>query len=418
MTPEVEKLVQEGVEKEIAKIYDKLPKEKKSVVDKAIAALEAAQKKLRSKTYDAGLGIPVAIVDAGITTVKLALKAGVKIADAIELGIAKIKEKYGKALEKSREEELRKDLTEVFSKIKSTTDLVKEALISKGFGKEITVKGEKKTILDWKKLGGKAGLESTIKENVEAALKDKGVTEAEIAGMKDALVSEYIDLRDSIIQKAQNELAKRNKETVTPEQKSAAKKLAELYTYGLFEAKTDQFETTLNKALGAKVSEKGFDEAKQIAKALETIYTTTFKGVTLSDVSAKAAIEKLEDRLRVLLFREAKQQGNFALKAANLVRNYFEIQQTMILNNMKQAIENPFSGLQQNIIDKISESKNTTPEMATQRRKLMKDVYADMTLKGGIGYGKVESQFVNRQHIDDYVNKLSDSQLYHGIMSV
>jgi len=61
---------------------------------------------------------------------------------------------------------------------------------------------------------------------------------------------------------------------------------------------------------------------------------------------------------------------------------------------------------------------NTTKELSIQNRKLMKDVYKDMVLRGGIGYGKVESQFVNRQHIDDYVNKLSDNELYHGIASI
>lgn len=418
MTPEIEKQINEGVAKEIEKIYEKLPKEKKTTADKAIAALESVQAKLRSKTYDATVGIPVAIVDAGITTIKLAIKAGVKISDAIELGINKIKEKYGKKWDK--EDEFRKDVTAAFSKVKSTKDLVKGILIEKGFGREVSVKGEKKKILDWKKLAGEAGTVSKISENVADALKDKNYSAKEVEAIKDELVNEYINLRTSVIEKAQNELAKRNKETVSAEQKSAAKKLAELYTYGLFEEKAPEFENTLNKALGAKVSEAGYNEAKAIAKGLETIYTASFNGVKLNDVSAKAAIEKLEDRLRVLLFRESKAQGNNNLKLANIVRNYFEIQQTMVLNNLKQAFENPLSGLQQESIDKITSvtSGENTKALAGQRRKLMMDVYKDMMLNGGIGYGKVESTFVNRQHIDDYVNKLSDSKLYHGIASV
>lgn len=425
LTVDIEKKIQEGVEKEIEKIYEKLPKEKRSLADRALAALEAVQAKLRSKTYDATAGIPVAIVDAGITTIRLAIKAGVKVADAIELGIRKIKEKWGK--EWAKEDDFRNDLRAVFKDIQeakpsvSTKEIVKNALIEKGFGREVTVKGEKKAILDWKKLAGRFGSIEKIRENVNAVLQEKGLkglTDAEKGMIKEDFLKEYVDLRSSVIEKAQNELAKRNKETVSPEQKTAAKKLAELYTYGLFESKPEEFENTLNKALGAKVSEEGFAEAKKIAKALESIYDASFKGVKLNDVSAKAAIEKLEDRLRILLFRESKKQGNFALKAASIVRNYFEIQQTMILNNLKQAVENPFSGLQQNIIDKIQSSSNSTPQMVNQRRKLMKDVYKDMVLQGGVTYGKVESQFVNRQHLDDYVNKLSDGKLYHGIMSI
>ena len=425
MTPEIEKAISEGVEKEINRIHNLLPKSIKDRANQLDKALEAVQKKLRSKTYEATLGIPAFAIDASITVIRRAIKLGASVAEAVEAGIKEIKKHIGdKKWEK--EDEYRKDALDEFAKYsekekKSEKELVRNILIEKGFGREFTVKGENKKILDWKKLAGAAGTISKIRENVNEALKEnglRGLSDAKKGMIKEEFIKEYVDLRSWVIERTQSELAKRNKETITPEQKSAAKKLAELYTYGLFDSQYDTFETTLNKALGAKVSEKGFNEAKEIAKGLETLYSTSFKGVKLSDVSAKAAIEKLEDRLRVLLFREAKSQGNFALKAANLVRNYFEIQQTMILNNLKQAVENPFSGLQQNVIDKITESSNTTSEMATQRRKMMKDIYSDIVLKGGIGYGKVESQFVNRQHIDDYVNKLSDNQLYHGVMSV
>jgi hypothetical protein len=90
---EVERRVQEGVQKEIDKIYEALDPEKKSMADKAIAALENIQKKLRGRAYESTLGIPVAIIDFGITVTKRALKVGIYVTDAIELGIKKIKEK-------------------------------------------------------------------------------------------------------------------------------------------------------------------------------------------------------------------------------------------------------------------------------------------------------------------------------------
>lgn len=422
ITPDVEKLIQEGVEKEIAKINEKLPPSLRRKANESIAALEKIQTRLRTKTYDASIGIPVAIVDAGITAIKLALKAGIKIADAIEIGINKIKELHGKPWEK--EDEFRKDWLSGFKDENglNVKEFTKDALIAQGFGREITVKGEKREILDWKKLAGAAGSVSKISENVAEMLEGSKFSEKEIEAVKKDFIDEYIEIRTSVIEKSQNELARRNKETVSPDQKSAAKKLAELYTYGLFEDKPVEFEHALNKALGVKVSEKGYDDARKIAEAMETIYSSSFKGITLDDVSAKVAIHKLEDQLRILLFNESKRQGNNFLRLANIVRGYFDFQQTMILNNMKQAFENPLSGLEQNVIDKISgiTSKEGigTGAMADQRRKLMKDVYSDITLHGGIGYGKVESSFVNRTHIDDYINKLSDSQLYHGIASV
>lgn len=105
---EIEQKVQEGIAKEVTKIYEQLPPEKKSLANKAIAALESFQKKLRTRTYDAGLGIPVAVIDAGITTIKNAIKAGVAVANAVEMGIDKMKTLYGQTWDK--EDDFRKDM--------------------------------------------------------------------------------------------------------------------------------------------------------------------------------------------------------------------------------------------------------------------------------------------------------------------
>jgi len=557
IAPDVEKAIKEGVAKEIENIYNKLPKEKKTIADKAIAALDKIHDKLRGKTYESTLGIPIAIIDGGVLTIRNAIKAGVKIADAVEMGIAKIKEKYK---DWAKEDEFRKDVisglreqgiedtpiaktrqerlaeaegslqkridaireeiitgereaknkrdklqskkldqlkeqkktleafrdkylpkgddpytnektaktietklinenielnrqiakgekdrvenkvtieSESIDKLKAERDVrkeilevldptpkdyVKNALIQQGLGREKVIKGEKKQILDWKKLAGAAGTVSKISENVGKVLESDGFSESQLERIKDSFIQEYVDLRASVIEKAQNELAKRNKETVTQEQKSAAKKLAELYTYGLFDSQPDVFENILNKALGSKVSEKGFNEAREIAKGMETLYSSSFQGVKLNDISAKAAIEQLENKMRLLLVRETKGQGNYNFRAANIVRNYFDLQQTMVLNNLKQAVENPLSGFQQELIEKIGgmigKERIGTPEMGAQRRALMKDIYKDMVLNGSIGYGKTETAFVNRTHVDDHINKLSDGKLYHGVMSV
>ena len=153
---------------------------------------------------------------------------------------------------------------------------------------------------------------------------------------------------------------------------------------------------------------------------MENIYNQTFNGVRLNDLTAKSALEKLEDRLRVLLYEQSKKQGNINYRVAALVRGFMNFSQTMILNNVKNSVENFSSGLQQKLIDKLflTIGKEKTPELVKERRQLMKDIYKDMIVNGGIGYGKVENEFVNRRHIDDYVNKLSDKKLYQGIASV
>jgi len=420
----IESKIKEGVEAEIAKLYEALPKVEKTRADKAIAALDKIHDKLRNKTYESTIGIPVAIIDAGVLTIRAAIKAGVKIADAIEMGIAKIKEKYGK--EWAKEDEFRNDFINGFKdegvNEKGAPKIVKDALIEQGFSRTITIKGEKKEILDWKKLAGAEGSIDKIKENVEKVLTKEGYSKTDILGMQTELLEAYNGLRASVIEKGLNEIANRNKETITPDQKSAAKKLAEMYNYGLFEQKIDEFDLLINKVIGSSLSEKGFLDAKKIANAMQTLYSSSFKGVKLSDVSAKALIQQLDNNLRILLAQERKRQGDTNIKIANIVRSFMDIKQTMILNNLGQALENPFSGFEQNVIENINKvvdkSGAGSMAMAAQRRSLMKTVYKDMVLNGGIGYGDVSNKFANRGSLDDYINKMSDSKLYHSVASI
>jgi hypothetical protein len=426
---ELEQKVEQGVKAEIDKLFEQLPKKDKTRAEKALDVLADFKKKLRGRAYDATIGIPVAIIEAGVTTIENAIKLGISVEKAIDLGIKKIKERLkGKSWDK--ENDFRNDMLDAYKNAnvdtKATTSpttkkqAVKDALIKSGFGRTVTIKGEEREILDWKKLAGKAGTVEKIQANVEKVLKEEGYSQAEIDASKDEFTQEYVDLRQSIIEKAQNELARRNKTTVSPKQKSAAKRLAELYSFGLFEQKKNEFENLVNSALGTEVDEKTFDEVNKIAEAMENIYNQTFNGVRLNDLTAKSALEKLEDRLRVLLYEQSKKQGNVNYKIASLVRGFMNFSQTMILNNIKNSIENFSSGLQQKLLDKLflTIGKEKTPELVKERRQLMKDIYKDMIVNGGIGYGKVENEFVNRRHIDDYVNKLSDKKLYQGIASV
>lgn len=683
----IESKIKEGVEAEIAKLYEALPKVEKTRADKAIAALDKIHDKLRNKTYESTIGIPVAIIDAGVVTIRAALKVGVQAAKAIELGIEKIKELYGKEwgnenefrkdyldglkeqgvldaqqkrqnvkeyrmleternrqlakvadlndklkklqggerpivnskeakldvpeiealkqkvkeetkklnaldaqqkridglekdlerlqnrihkektesvkreinekekeikakieaeketirkenktnnelslydakkavrqriekikteiankerelkeknkplnedLELTRLREIEKSITELrdkylpkgeysyadkkeakavedklvkenielnrqiakgekdikekkvtiesqnIEKLKSERDARKEileavdptpklyvqnALIEQGFGKTMKIKTkngvEERQVLDWKKLAGEEGSVDKISENVAKLLEKSGFTQDQLERISDAFIKEYTDIRASVIEKGLNEIENRNKKAVTSEQKSAAKKLAEMYNYGLFEQKIDEFDLLINKAIGSSLSEKGFLDAKKIADAMQTLYSSSFKGVKLSDVSAKALIQQLENNLRILLSQETKRQGDTNIKIANIVRSFMDIKQTMILNNLGQALENPFSGFEQNVIENINKvvdkSGAGSGEMAAQRRKLMRTVYKDMVLNGGIGYGDVSNKFSNRGRLDDYINKMSDSKLYHSVASI
>ena len=108
---EIEQLVAQGVETEIKKIHAKLPTARRQKAEKAAKVLTDFQKRLRSKAYDATIGIPIAIIDGGITVIKNAILAGAKVADAIEIGINNIRGKWGKEW---KEDEFRKDIRDAF----------------------------------------------------------------------------------------------------------------------------------------------------------------------------------------------------------------------------------------------------------------------------------------------------------------
>jgi hypothetical protein len=107
---EIQQKVKEGVQKEIDAIHSKLSKEKQSLANKAIKALEKFQNKLRGKSYADVTGI-VAFIDSGITVIKNAIKAGVAVADAVEIGINHIKDALSKkgVTTWAKEDEFRQD---------------------------------------------------------------------------------------------------------------------------------------------------------------------------------------------------------------------------------------------------------------------------------------------------------------------
>lgn len=437
--------INEAVESEINKIHEKLPLKRRQNADKAIKALENFQKKIRSKSYDATLGIPAAIIDSGITIIKHAIKAGVHIADAIDLGVQHIKDKYGKTWEK--EGEFRADMVDGFRDegIKKEANatpnkIVKDALIESGFGREITVTKnekdaegnnvkkdgknvktkEKRNIIDWKKLAGEEGSIEKMKENVANVLSKQGYAEDEISGIQKDLEEEYTDLRAAVIEHSINELNSRNQKSITPEQKSAARKLAELYNYGLFDQDPARYDVLLGKAIGMdKLSPERFEKAHELGEALQTIFSTRFNGRPLNDLELKTALQSIYEKMRIILHDEAQGHGSTALKIADMVRTWMDATQRMILNSIKQAVENPLSGQEQNLISNIDRAldASSTPALKAQKNKISRAVYKDMVLHGGVNYGDVGTTFVSRGNLDAYINKMSDNQVVHGIAS-
>lgn len=406
-------------------IFDIKKKPTDKITNDRIKELEALKQNLKDEKSNL---IPAEIKNQAIILKERANRQ--KRLDALE---AQVKDKkYGAKVDaKKAEKPYDMEVESINAKIKSIEEaiqkgksLLKDALIESGYGMETKVKTkngiEKRNILDWKKLAGEEGSIERMKDNVSEVLKKKGFTESEITDIQEVLKDEYNDLRASVIESSLNELNKRNQKTLTPAQKSAAKKLAELYNYGLFEKDPLQYEILFTKAIGIdKLNPERFERARELGRALEVMYSTKMNGRKLNDIELKTAIQTVEESMRILLHDEYQQHGSTALKVANIARTYMDLSQRMILNNLKQVVDNTTSGLFQSKMTQIEKmfDGNTTKELRQQARELSNAVFKDMVLQGGVTYGDVNSTFVNRGSLDAYISKMSDNQIYHAITS-
>jgi len=432
---EIEKAIESGVQKRIDEIYEALPSSRQQRADKTIAALERIQKKLRSRTYDASIGVPVALIDAGISTIKQAIKTGVKVADAIELGIAKIKEKYGK--EWKNEDKFRQDMLDGFNEEKIDVEegtnsyksdpTVKQALIDAGYSRDINIKNkdgvkEKRSILDWKKLTGQEGSLDNINKVVDQVLPDKGYTSEEIAKIKQALKDEYNDLHASIIEKATNDLERRN----TPRENNSkilARRLAELYNQGAFDKNPDTYDRLINQTLGVSIKDQTlFDEIKGLHKSLaDLVDSRDANGNKLSDVALSTAEAKIKNDIKKVIQKVAFSSGNGAYKATVIVKNLVNGMQRQLLNTLGQLVENPVSAayndLQVKVQDAFKKGKWDTPELRAQRRMLSKAAYKSVLLDKGEEYGGVGSPFTTKNAFDDAIRSVTPNKLYQAYVS-
>ncbi|MEN9656073.1 MAG: hypothetical protein RL311_1012, partial [Bacteroidota bacterium] len=428
VSSDLQQLILAGVEKQIDEIYKKLPSNRRAKAEKTIKALEGFQKKLRNKVYDAQVGIPIALIDAGITVIKNSIKAGVEIADAIEIGINYIKEKYGK--EWKNENLFRTDVLDEFKQQGidtkeqlQTKQIVKNALIDAGFGREITVTKkdengnkvkEKRNVLDWKQLAGEEGSVGNIKKNVEETLKKQGYSDADISNIQQDLISEYNNLRANIVEKSLNELQNRNavrKVNV----KATTQRIAELYNLGLFDKNATEYDNLLNSLLGLNdFDNQTYVKLKEQAKALSELYATK-----LDPMFVDTKIDEIQKQVNTIMFRYAFKKGNFKSKAVTVTQEFMNISQRMVLHSLGQIIQNPLSGIVQRVYTKTGNIflGNDTKALKNQRGIVAKAILNDINANGGLSYGKVDSNLASRGQIEDLINNISKNKNYHRVVS-
>lgn len=366
-------------------------------------------------------------------------KAMKKIANNILADIEKINKQIGEG--ERAERETKRDpyksdyLTKLKAEKKARLDLledldptpkkfVKDALIKKGFGREITVTTkegkEKRQIIDWKKLAGEHGSIDKIKANVEQVLRGNGYSEGDILRMQDAFEKEYKDLRASVVEKSLNELQKGNTPKEKVDTKSTAKRLSELYDYGLFDKEHDTYDYLMNKAVGMSgLSQKAFFDIKDLAKSLSELYSTKVGDRKVSEFGMKPAVNIINDKIHTVLANVAFKEGNGFFKATQLVQEFMNLSQRAMLSTPKQLLENPITGYVQRAYTRagFSFDKMDTKALRKNRKEIAHAMYEDNVRHGGLVYGDISSPLLSKSKFEDWLNKKSDSEVYHTIVS-
>lgn len=107
-----EKKIEKEKDEEIKSTIEKINSQRTQTLNKAINLVRNLRSQNKSKLYDATLGIPVAIFDAGLAMLEYSLMAGLKVSVAIDNAVDKMKEllaKEGKTFDEAKFRKFIKD---------------------------------------------------------------------------------------------------------------------------------------------------------------------------------------------------------------------------------------------------------------------------------------------------------------------
>jgi len=433
---EIEKLVQhtsEDINKEAEKqeedggfIISETEKEIKSNTKKAKeVANKIRQYKIHKPSVFSSASPGSLAWDGAIEIIAKTVEAGGTLADAIQKGIEHIKTtdwyKGLKDDKKKEAEDAIKDRVEkaLKPKDKKISEIVKQALIDAGFSRKVKIKGEEKTLLDWKKLAGEESSIPKLKSNVEKSLKEQGYTDAQIKEIGKSLEDEYIRLGADIVEKGLRELENRNKIRPTPNRKSEAKRLSELYNYGLFNGeKATEYDNLLNKTLGlSEFDVETYQKIKELAKALASVYNQENNGKKISELAVQSLNSTINHQIKSLLAESALKNGTKVFNVISALDDYVGLSMRALLGSVSTLAENKLSGEYQVALQKMFSSGEITPELAKQIKADKKAVVKDITRNAGLFYGDTNTSLTHNSRFENWLNGKADTEMAHLVIS-
>lgn len=300
---------------------------------------------------------------------------------------------------------------------KEMNAVIKDALTAAGFVKVTSPGGVRTVVLDWQQLTDGANDVNFLKDNVsEAMRKFTSFTEPQIDVINAAMEREYVRLREDIIAKRLANLKERNEIAINPEKNTQTRTLAKLYAMGWFEAAPDAYEKIVNKALSLEdIDVDTFNELQVLGKALHTLYKENYA----SDEYTKTATNAINEQIGTILNRYAANKSGL-YKTARYINGYLSMALRALLTSISNSfLANQISGLEakgrNNLFSMIRGESNS--QKREFKRRLSRNVFKDIALTGGLQYGDLSSTYMNRNEFDTWLNSLSDSKIYHTVVS-
>lgn len=262
---------------------------------------------------------------------------------------------------------------------------VKEALISAGFKK---LNKDGKEILDWTTLMRKT--EDEIKQEIrDQNLKNEDKIFA-------SLQNEYKQIVSTAIIKAKNDLSARN-EPVSPQQKNAIDKLADLQVRGLFSDFQDTYSNAMSRAIGANASQiDAMNEIDRVGKAARMLQNAA--GGTNNYLG-----QVFQGLVNNIISKARYQDSSWIYKVVKAIANLVEMANLSTLNNIANRGQNFFSG-------KIGRfNSSLTYGMAPKEiRNLASSTKTD-SIQGGPDAGDVYNMFYGDRHATEKVREWINS---------
>lgn len=266
-------------------------------------------------------------------------------------------------------------------------DMMKEA----GFGK--TLKNGT-SILDWNKLAGEIGSIQDLRDNIETVLFKNGYNQDVIEGVKNSLENEFTELQGRILEKAENELSKRQ----TPTQrertnKSDLRRLAELNNLGIFKS---SYNKALYNLIGVDdLQQEDLNDLEKIADAASNLYREVDKNYG-SEIFASRQFQTLQRYIDSIIARNINNKTK-SLKVLAAIKNFLDVYLTGLLSGPLTILENLWSGVKEMFVPTLMGAGINKEDAEIYRRTL-----ADVVTRGQ-AFGEEVGSFAPREL---YVNTL------------